>query len=61
MAIRTTNGLLESIFVSLLDMNIMTAMKMLHDSTCSYSDREKEYLNEFANIPLDEEDESLGA
>lgn len=52
---RTIEELLESIEIGLLDMNIMSAMKMLHDTTRSYSDREKGYLCEFANIPLDEE------
>jgi hypothetical protein len=55
---RTTEELLESIEIGLLDMNIMTAMKMLHDTTRSYSDREKGYLNDFADIPFSEEDDA---
>jgi hypothetical protein len=56
---RTVEEVLEGIEVGLIDMNILTAMKMLHDTTRSYSDREKEYLNEFADIPFssDEDDE----
>jgi hypothetical protein len=52
---KTVVEMLESIDVGLLDMNIMSAMKMLHDN--SYSDREKEYLSEFADIPFSEEEE----
>jgi hypothetical protein len=54
---RSVEELLESIEVGLIDMNIMSAMKMLHDTTRSYSDREKEYLSEFADIPFSEEEE----
>jgi hypothetical protein len=54
---RTISELLESINVGLLDMNIMQAMKMLHDTTRSYSDREKEHLNSFADIPFYDEDD----
>jgi hypothetical protein len=56
---RTIEEILGWIEMELTNANIMTAMKMLHDN--SYSDREKEYLNEFADIPFssdeDEEDD----
>ncbi len=54
---KSVEELLEDIDMGLLDMNIMQAMKMLHDTTRSYSDREKEYLNCFADIPLCDEDD----
>jgi hypothetical protein len=52
---RSVEEVLGDIEVELMDMNIMTAMKMLHDTNHSYSDREKEYLNEFADLPFSEE------
>lgn len=51
---RSIEEILGWIEMELTNANILSAMKMLHDTTRSYSDREKEYLNEFADIPLGE-------
>jgi hypothetical protein len=53
----TVEEMLEHISIELMDANILTAMKMLHDTTRSYSDREKDYLDEFADIPFSEEED----
>jgi hypothetical protein len=54
---RSIEEILGWIEMELTSANILTAMKMLHDTTRSYSDREKEYLGEFADIPFSEEEE----
>jgi hypothetical protein len=54
---RTIEEILGWIEMELTSANILTAMKMLHDTAHSYSDREKEYLNEFADIPFSEEED----
>jgi hypothetical protein len=56
METRTTNEILESIDTALWDMNILQAMKMMHDTSRNYSDREMELLNSFAEIPFGDED-----
>jgi hypothetical protein len=53
---RSVEEVLGDIEVELMDMNIMSAMRMLHDPTTNYSDREQEYLSGFADIPFDEEE-----
>ena len=54
---RSVEEILGWIEMELTNANILTAMKMLHDTTRSYSDREKEYLNSFADIPLSEDED----
>ena len=54
---RSVEEILGWIEMELTNANILTAMKMLHDTTRSYSDREKDYLDDFADIPFSEDDE----
>ena len=54
---RTVTEVLESIDTALWDMNILQAMKMMHDTSRNYSDREMELLNSFAEIPFPDEDD----
>lgn len=45
--------LLSHIWVQLCDANILTAIKMSHDTTLS--DKERQFVQEIADIPFDEE------
>ena len=53
-----TREILEGIYAELINMNIMQAMKMSHDTTRAYSDKEMDYLDNYADTPFCEEDEA---
>jgi hypothetical protein len=47
--------LLRDIWVQLVDANILKAIKMSHDATLS--DKERQWVQEIADLPFDEEEE----
>jgi hypothetical protein len=49
-------GLLRDIWVQLCNANILTAIKLSHDTTLS--DKERQFVQGIADLPFDEEESS---
>lgn len=49
-------GLLDDIWVQLLDANVLTAIKLSHDPTLS--DKERDYIQDFIDITVNDDEEN---